>query len=408
MVTHRRAALFAFLVPFALVAACDKVPLLAPTGTTITIIPTATTVANNSQMTIVATVIEHGTTSGGSGTSTSTTSTGGTPVQNGTVVSFTTTLGHIEPAEARTNNGQVAVTLFTDNNSGTPTITAYSGGASATNSTIKIGTATVKTVTLSAQPSTLGSSGGSTTLTATVINDQGSPVPGVPVTFSTDNGTLNPQTATTDASGLATATLTTTKTAKVTATSGTVATANPLTVTVNPVSLAGFSASPTAASAGTPITFTVTPASGASIANVRVNYGDGDSDTLGAISAAQTVSHAYSSAGQYTATATATDTAGGSGSLSTTVIIGSLPVTLTASPNPPTAGSPVTLTVGGLGSAQVQQYNWTFDDGTGALTTTSPQLSHTFTSRGLKNVRVDVIGVGGGTLGSASTQVSVQ
>jgi hypothetical protein len=51
--------LLALLAPLALVAACDKVPLLAPTGTTITIIPTATSVPNNSQMTIVATVIEH-------------------------------------------------------------------------------------------------------------------------------------------------------------------------------------------------------------------------------------------------------------------------------------------------------------------------------------------------------------
>jgi adhesin/invasin len=400
--------LLALLVPLTLVAACDKVPLLAPTGTTITIIPTAATVANNSQMTIVATVIEHGTSSGGSGTSTSTTSSGGTPVQNGTVVSFTTTLGHIEPAEARTNNGQVAVTLFTDNNSGTPTITAYSGGASATNSTIKIGTATVKTVTLSAQPATLGSSGGTTTLTAIVVNDQGGGVPGVPVTFSTDNGTLSPATATTDANGNATTTLSTTKTAKVTATSGSVATASALTVTVNPVSLSGFSASPTAASAGVPITFTVTPATGATIANVRVSYGDGQSDTLGSIGSAQTISHAYASAGQYTATATATDTAGGTGSLSTSVIIGSLPVTLTASPASPTVGSPVTLTVGGIGSAQVQQYKWTFDDGTGSLTTTSPQLPHTFVTRGLKNVRVDVIGIGGGTIGSAALQLDVQ
>lgn len=400
--------LFALLVPLALAAACDKVPLLAPTGTTITIIPTATSVANNSQMTIIATVIEHGTASTGSGTSTSTTSTGGTPVQNGTVVSFTTTLGHIEPAEARTSNGQVAVTLFTDNNSGTPTITAYSGGASATNSTIKIGTATVKTVTLSAQPSTLGSSGGSTTLTANVVNDQGSPVSGVPVTFSTDNGTLNPPTATTDASGNAKTTLTTNKTAKVSATSGTVSTASALTVTVNPVSLSGFSASPTAAGAGVPITFTVTPATGASISNVRVDFGDGQSQSLGSISAAQTVSHAYSSPGQYTATATATDTAGGAGSLSTTVIIGSLPITLSASPASPSVGTPVTFTVGGLGSAQVQQYNWTFDDGTGSFSTTSPQLSHTFTSRGLKNVRVDVIGITGGTIGSTQAQVDVQ
>jgi len=407
--------LFALLAPLTLVAACDKVPLLAPTGTVINLFPASLVVANNSQVQIVATVIEHGTASGSTGTS-STTSTGGTPVQNGTVVSFTTTIGHIEPADARTHNGQVTVTLFTDNNSGTPTITAYSGGASATNSNIKVGTATVKTITLVAQPATLGSSGGTTTVTATVVNDQGGPVPGVPVTFSTDNGSLSPSTVTTDASGNAATTLATTKTAKVTATSGTVTSGTtPLTVTVNPFALSGFSANPASASTGVPIVFTITPASGANISNVVVAFGDGRSQSLGSISTGgsttvspTTISHVYNSPGQYTASATVTDNAGGSGSLSTSVVIGSLPITLTASPAAPTVGSPVTFTVGGLGTAVIDHYVWTFDDGTPEQTTTSPQLGHTFTTRGLKNVRVDVFGVGGGQIGSAALQLDVQ
>src|SRR5215831_1065721 len=129
MVTHRRAMLFALLVPLALVAACDKVPLLAPTGSVITLIPQANAVALNSQIAITATVIENGTASSGSGTTTSTKG-AGTPVQNGTLVTFTTTVGHIEPSEARTHNGQVTVQLITDTTSGLATVTAYSGGAS--------------------------------------------------------------------------------------------------------------------------------------------------------------------------------------------------------------------------------------------------------------------------------------
>ena len=39
---------------------CDKVPLLAPTGSVITLFPTATTVPSNGSMEIVATVIEQG------------------------------------------------------------------------------------------------------------------------------------------------------------------------------------------------------------------------------------------------------------------------------------------------------------------------------------------------------------
>src|SRR6476661_3783306 len=129
MVTQRRAGILALLFPLALVAACDKVPLLAPTGTVITLIPTTTTVPLNSEVTIVGTVIENGVASGGSGSGSSSTSRSGngTPVQNGTVVTFTTTIGRIEPSEARTHNGEVTVKLITDNTSGTATITAYSG-----------------------------------------------------------------------------------------------------------------------------------------------------------------------------------------------------------------------------------------------------------------------------------------
>jgi adhesin/invasin len=396
------------LVALTLPAACDKVPLLAPTGSVISLIPEANNVALNSQMAIVATVIENGVASSGSGSASSSSKSGaGTPVQNGTVITFTTTIGHIEPSEARTHNGQVTVQLITSGTSGAATITAYSGGASTTTK-INVGTAAIKTITLSSSPATLGSSGGSATVTATVIDDSGSPVPNAPVTFATDNGTLNPSTATSDASGDATTTLTTSKTAKVTATSGTITAAAALTVTVNTFALSAFTATPNATSAGTPVTFAVTPTTGATISNVRIDFGDGRSQSLGSISAAQNVVHVYSSAGQYTATATVTDTSGGSGSLSTTVIIGSLPITLSASPAAPTVNSPVTFVVGGIGSAQVAQYNWTFDDGTGSLTTTSPQLTHTFTSRGLKNARVDVIGVSGGTIGSASITLDVQ
>src|SRR6187402_2591556 len=92
MVTQRTSLLALLALPLALVAACDKVPLLAPT--------------------ISATVIENGQAAGptgtgsGTGTGTTTRTGAGTPVQNGTLITFTTTIGRIEPAEARTHNGQ--------------------------------------------------------------------------------------------------------------------------------------------------------------------------------------------------------------------------------------------------------------------------------------------------------------
>lgn len=397
------------VLPFALLAACDKVPLLAPTGSVITLIPVTNTVSLNSQVDIIATVIENGTAPGGTGTgTTNTTRTGaGTPVQNGTVVTFTTTVGRIEPAEARTHNGQVTVKLIAGGASGSARVTAYSGGASAS-TTLLIGTAAVNRVSLTTTPQALGANGGSVQVIASVTDEGGNPLSGVPVTFSTDRGTISPSTATTDANGVATATLTTTTTAKIRARVGAVESAE-VTVNVNARALASFTASPSSANAGVPITFTVTPTTGANISNVVVEFGDGRSTNLGAISGAATVTHAYSAPGTYTATARATDATGDSGSLSTTVIVGAAPVTLTASPANPTVNQPVTFTVGGVPStAQVDRYEWTFDDGTPPQTTTSPQRSHAFSTRGLKNVRVEVFGVGGGRIGTAALTLEVQ
>ena len=82
----------------------------------------------------MATVIEQGVTATPPANGAATTTTGapgaGTPVQNGTLVSFTATLGRIEPSEARTQNGQVRVRFIASTQSGAATITAFSGGTS--------------------------------------------------------------------------------------------------------------------------------------------------------------------------------------------------------------------------------------------------------------------------------------
>ena len=100
-------ALFALVAAALLATACDKVPLTAPSESTITLFATATSVSSTGSTDIVATVIEQA----------------GTPVQNGTVVSFTTTLGRIEPSEARTQNGKVTVKFTADGRSGLAEVT---------------------------------------------------------------------------------------------------------------------------------------------------------------------------------------------------------------------------------------------------------------------------------------------
>src|SRR5919198_5146262 len=152
--------LLAVAIPLGVVS-CDKVPLLAPTGTVITLIPTSNSLSLNSEITIVATVIENGAVAG-TGTGTTTRSGAGTPVQNGTVITFTTTIGRIEPAEARTHNGQATVRLISGGQSGTARITAFSGGAS-TAIDVKVGATAAEKVVMSAAPSTLPPGGGEST-----------------------------------------------------------------------------------------------------------------------------------------------------------------------------------------------------------------------------------------------------
>jgi len=414
MVSQRSAGiavLSLLALPFALISACDKVPLLAPTGSVITLLAGTNTVSLNSEITIIATVIENGTApagGGGTGTTTTTSRAGaGTPVQNGTLISFTTTLGRIEPSEARTHNGQVNVKFISGGASGNATITAFSGGASAQLANLRIGTAAAGRVQVTTTPQSLGASGGSVQVVASVTDEGGNPLTGIPVTFATDRGSLSPSTATTDASGNATVTLATTSgPANITATAG--AQQGKAVVTVNARSLASFTASAPSASAGATLTFTATPAAGANISNVRVDFGDGTGTDLGAISGPGAASHAYSSPGAYVVTATATDASGDRQALSTTVLIGALQVTLGASDASPTVNTSVTFTAAGVAGVQVSRYQWTFDDGTGPFNTSGPTLPHTFTQRGVKNVRVDVFGVNGNQLGSASTAVNVQ
>lgn len=414
MVTHRRcssALVLACAIAFlAFAAACDKVPLLAPTGSVITLFATSTTVPVNGEIEIIATVIENGTApappSNGNGTTTTSTSGSGTPVQNGTLVSFTTTIGIIEPREARTHNGEVRVKFRGNGQNGTATITAYSGGASSKLENLLVGSAAAKRVTVTANPQSLPAQGGNTQVIARVEDDAGSGVAGVPVAFSTSAGTVSPTTTTTDPSGVATTVLTAGQEATVTATAG--AQNGTVTVKLTPRLIDAFTADPQATSAGVPVKFTITPGQNANVHSAEINFGDGTQPlALGSFGQATTASHAYSRTGTYTATVTARDATGATQTQSTSVAVGALPVTLTASPTSATVGAAVTFTVGGVAAgAQVREYRWTFDDGR-SFTTGGGVITQSFDTRGQKVVRVDVIGLDGRNLGSAETRINV-
>src|SRR5262249_15060212 len=153
--------------------ACQKVPLLAPSGSVITLTSSATVLSFNGTTTITGQVIEAS----------------GTPPHSGTHVTFTTTLGTIQPSDAETDSsGIVKVQFAAGTQSGTATITAISGGASVgTNGAVKIlvGAAAVGHVSVGANPATVPSTGGSSTISASVLDQNGNQLASVPVSFVT-------------------------------------------------------------------------------------------------------------------------------------------------------------------------------------------------------------------------------
>jgi large repetitive protein len=436
MVTHMKRSfagvgLLVVIASLSFASACDKVPLVAPSGSVITLFAAANTVPLNGDVEIVANVIENGTTQSapsapgtttpGTGTTgtTSTTSAGaGTPVQNGTLVSFTTTIGRIEPSEARTTNGQVRVRFFPGNQSGTATITAFSGGASGKLENLKVGSAAAERLIVSASPQTLPAGGGTATISARVEDVSGAGLPGIPVTFSADNGSLNPVSATTDSSGVATSTLTATnassagaRSAKVTA-SAAGKTAD-VTISLSPRTGITITAPTTQVSAGQPATFTVAVGANANIQNVTVDFGDGRQQSLGAISGSTTVQHTYASEGTYNVRATATDSSGFSEQVGTamTVLPGQPPsVIITASNNNPSVGETVIFTATASGATStIVRYEWDF--GTDAqprtASTTGNRATASYTSTGSKVITVRVIQASGPS-GDGTTSIVVK
>src|SRR5207249_11995284 len=83
----------------------------------------------------------------------------GTPPQRGTLVTFTTSLGTVEPIEAETDpGGRVLVTFKAGTKSGVATIIALSGGVTtgATGAVkIAVGAAGVARIGLTALPATI-------------------------------------------------------------------------------------------------------------------------------------------------------------------------------------------------------------------------------------------------------------
>src|SRR2546423_10507293 len=105
MISRRRLATLV-LAPAALFlieTSCNRVPLLAPSGSSITLTTATSVLPVNGTATIIAQVVENA----------------GTAPQAGTHVTFTTSLGTVQPSDATTDTSGRAIVTFKSDSSGT-------------------------------------------------------------------------------------------------------------------------------------------------------------------------------------------------------------------------------------------------------------------------------------------------
>lgn len=259
---------------------CDKVPLTAPTGSTVTLTVNTTALPLDGTAQLTAVVVEAS----------------GTAPQNGTTVTFTSTLGAIEPREAGTSNGLATATFRAGSTGGTARIGAISGAASAEVVEITIGGgAAAGTILLNMEPAGAGKA----TVIASVFDEAGNPLRGVVVAFGTDIGQLSPRSATTDGNGEASTTLTTSARATVTARVGD-ATGQIVVDLTPPVIAVTLAASPNPVSIVTGqglvgFTATATPPTNATILSYEWSFGDGVVQT----STGPSINHRYNAPATY-------------------------------------------------------------------------------------------------------------
>jgi adhesin/invasin len=343
------------------VVACDSVPLTAPTQSTISISIDKPVLPINGQATVRAVVIELS----------------GTPVHNGTMVTFQPSIGSVNPPEAPTVNGIATSTFLAGPASGSGVIHAFSGGtrtgsgnSSSGGVDVKVGAAAAGSVSVSATPSSVSQSGGTVTIAALVLDPSGNPLPGVNVTFSADAGQLSSTLALSDSSGIARTQLTTTQTSKVTATAGTATKDVTVTVTAAPT----VSITAENGTEGVPLPITVSiAATGATparqIQTLTVDFGDGTSESRSNVTGSVGFTHTYNQARGFTINATAVDVAGNTGVASKAIVITrqqNPTVTLTA-PATTTVAVPIAVTFSATSPAagsQIVSARVTLQDGT--------------------------------------------
>ncbi|MEM7481295.1 MAG: PKD domain-containing protein [Acidobacteriota bacterium] len=175
--THKRLlGIIACLLGILLTAsACDKASPVAPAGTTLSITVTQSRISINGETIVRVTALRMN----------------GTPVNPGTQIRMSTTLGTIDPIVETDANGVATASLQGDGRIGTATVTATVGAGEGATVDVEIGE-TAGAITLQATPSSIPETGGRVSLLALVRNAEGQPLRNGEdlVNFQADLGTL--------------------------------------------------------------------------------------------------------------------------------------------------------------------------------------------------------------------------
>jgi hypothetical protein len=188
MTTGCRLARSVIGIALLVAAACDEGTPTAPTGAILRISANPTQIAATGSSTITLQALRSN----------------GNPVNPGTEIRLSTSIGTVDEVVFTDDDGVAHATLRGDGRTGTATVSAHSGAVEAVTTEVEVG-ASAGAIRLTVTPTSIPETGGTLDLLALVRDEQGQPLPGASVNFSADAGTLDSggEFIVTDASGTA-------------------------------------------------------------------------------------------------------------------------------------------------------------------------------------------------------------
>jgi hypothetical protein len=158
---------------FLALAACSEGTPVAPTGALLRISAFPTRIAQTGQATISVSAYRSN----------------GNPVNPGTEIRFSSTVGRVDEVAFTNESGQATAILRANGQIGTATVSAFSGGIEPVTVDVAVGQLSAS-MTLQVTPTSLPETGGSLDLLALVRDDQSQPLAGAQVNFRSEIGTL--------------------------------------------------------------------------------------------------------------------------------------------------------------------------------------------------------------------------